>query len=408
MIPFRDFGAGKTAKKSLFVLFAGLFILTIVAVVTLSQKGKNRVDNPQATEDQDVRIFDLDLPAPKNASSSIWPCSKDKKASEQELLSGKYWACRFIQRHLTSPKDRIPAYFSTGLDEENGIRVVIVADQGMSDGTRKVLEQIKDFQPHLVIQNGDFDYQDNPKAWLAMIDQYLDVSVPFIAVLGNHDVKQYAEYQKRLAKRLKKGGFKDSCFGFVGVHFLCNLYGILVTSSPAGTIGTDPDDLQKELLKSYKHLTSSSSTQKLWRICSYHKVMKDYQVGVKPDESGFDIYETCRALGAMIANGHEHSYARTKNIFNYPLHEFSNSSSSDVVLDFSTNFAVVTGMGGYGRNPATLEARSNPWWAAIAASDDGALDGALYCTFYTAHHGSCYFKDTLGKIWDTFNVQNQH
>ena len=339
-------------------------------------------------------------------SSKKWPCSDGKKPSEDDLLSGAFWSCSFVHKNLDSPKDRIPK----SSKDKNALRVAYVSDQGMSNGTNLVMQQIAAFKPDLVIQNGDFDYQDDPKGWMKMIDSHLPVSVPFLAVIGNHDVKEYQEYQRRLVKRLKKGGFLDSCFGAIGIVYFCNIYGMLVTFSHAGTIGSGFDDLQESLMESYMDLVKSEPAAIKWRVCSFHKVMHDYQAGKKPDESGYEIYETCRKFGAMIVNGHEHSYSRTRNMLDYPGHVFDESGDPDQMqLRPGINFAVITGMGGFGRNPATEEARSNKWWAKIVAPDyeENVLDGALYCVYEGKTEASCEWKDTSGKVWDSFHIYNQ-
>ncbi|NIU00221.1 MAG: hypothetical protein GWN01_04580, partial [Nitrosopumilaceae archaeon] len=55
-------------------------------------------------------------------------------------------------------------------------------------------------------------------------------------------------------------------------------------------------------------------TESVWRICSWHKNMNAMQVGSKPDDTGWEVYEECRKGGAIVATGHEHSYSRTKTL----------------------------------------------------------------------------------------------
>ena len=73
-------------------------------------------------------------------------------------------------------------------------------------------------------------------------------------------------------------------------------------------IGSDYDSfIQKQL----------NDNDSNWRICSWHNDMKAMQSEVKPNETGWEVYESCKNGGAIIANAHAHSYARSKTLIDF-------------------------------------------------------------------------------------------
>lgn len=60
----------------------------------------------------------------------------------------------------------------------------------------------------------------------------------------------------------------------------------------------------------FRSLLSPYSSR--WLICSWHTNQRALQVGHKSDEAGWGVYEACAERGALIATGHEHSYARSR------------------------------------------------------------------------------------------------
>ena len=72
------------------------------------------------------------------------------------------------------------------------------------------------------------------------------------------------------------------------------------------------------------------------------------QVGGKSDEMGWEVYETCRRLGAIVETGHEHSYSRTKTLSNIQTQTVDSSCSSATALcvGLGRTFVNVVGLGG--------------------------------------------------------------
>ena len=129
----------------------------------------------------------------------------------------------------------------------------------------------------------------------------------------------------------------------------------------------------------------------------------DLQLGRKGYEVGWEAYEACRQAGAIIATGHEHSYARTHLMDSFESLSIA-SMSSTLRLEEGKSFAFVSGLGGYSIRD---QDRKGPWWAAVYTADQGANFGALFCQFLVdgdPNRASCYFKDIDGKVVDRFDI----
>lgn len=154
-------------------------------------------------------------------------------------------------------------------------------------------------------------------------------------------------------------------------------------------------------------LANDNST---WKICSWHKNMTAMQAGGKGDEQGWPDYNTCVKHGAIVATGHEHSYARSKTLTN-PQAQTVDPTCSDpksVCVGKGKSFVFVSGLGGHGirvrKAPASL-----PHWGSIYTSTEGATWGALFIVFNVGGDptkGRGYFKNVKGQIVDEFTITN--
>ncbi|MDH5472774.1 MAG: metallophosphoesterase [Gammaproteobacteria bacterium] len=273
-------------------------------------------------------------------------------------------------------------------------KVAFIGDQGPSANAISVLELIRDEGANMVLHQGDFDYQDNPDQWMQKIDGILGADFPYFASIGNHDVVAWQGYQSKLKTRLDqlKG---VSCSGDIGVNAACTYKGIFFVLSGIGTLGSAHIDyMQTALANSKAH----------WKICSWHKNQHLMQVGNKPDEVGWEAYETCRRAGAFIATGHHHSYSRTYLMSRFEQQVIA-SFSDHLTLKPGESFAFVSGLAGVSINTQLDGLGSNPWWASVYTSAENANYGALFCTFNPNRNeteANCYFKDIAGNIVDSF------
>jgi len=296
------------------------------------------------------------------------------------------------------PIDEARAANAEGL---RSLKVAFIGDQGSRDDARSVLQLIKSQGADLVLHQGDFDYGDDPDSWDDLITDVLGDEFPYFASVGNHDTKHFYGingYQAKLTSRLNK--ITDAhCIGDLGVRAACTFRGLFFILSGVGTIPHRPDD-PSHVAFIQEQLAQDKSN---WRICSWHKNQRMMQLGKKTDEVGWAAYEACRQGGAIIATGHEHSYARTHLMDSFPSLSVA-STSSTLRLEKGKSFAFVSGLGGLSiRN----QDREGSWWAAVYTSDQGANFGALFCTFFVdgePHQASCYFKDVDGAVPDRFDL----
>ena len=258
---------------------------------------------------------------------------------------------------------------------------------------------IRNEKTDMVLHSGDFDYLDDPTRWDDMISQVLGDDFPYFAPVGNHDVVAWPEYQRKLQERLARIDGAN-CKGDLGVNSSCTYKGLFFVLSGVGTLDSGRVSYIREAL------ASEGASESLWRICSWHKNRRLMQVGTKSDEVGWEPYDECRRGGAIIATGHEHSYSRTHLMSSFETQSIV-SKSAVLHVDEGKSFAFVSGLAGASIRGQDDQLASNPWWAAVHTSAQGANYGALFCNFNdngVANKAVCYFKDLNGVIADVFEV----
>lgn len=286
-------------------------------------------------------------------------------------------------------------------------KVAFIGDQGFGPDAVAVLDLIKDEGAEMVLHQGDFDYGNNPDKWDQQINDVLGPDFPYFASIGNHDTAAWRGYQQKLYERLDRitGA---SCSGDVGTISSCTYQGLFFILSSVGVSGSGHEAYIRGQL---------AQNPFIWRICSWHKNMRAMQVGGKGDATGYGVYEACREGGAIIANGHEHSYERTKTLINMQNRIVDPEwyMPDDVRLAEGASFMFVSGLGGRNiRNqkrclPDIPPYGCNGEWASIYASNQGANYGALFCSFNVKGQpdkAHCYFKDIDGVVPDAFDITN--
>lgn len=279
------------------------------------------------------------------------------------------------------------------------VKIAFIGDQGARSGATSVLELIRNEGADMVLHQGDFDYKDDPDLWMRQIDNVLGPTFPYFASVGNHDLVAWKGYQLKLESRLNniKGA---NCTGDLGVNSACTYKGVFFVLSGVGTLGSN----HVEYLKNNLNFSNAN-----WKICSWHKNQRLMQVGGKQDEVGWEAYETCRLAGAIVATGHEHSYSRTHLMSSFESQTIA-SKSNRLILSEGESFAFVSGLGGISIRPQVDNLGSNPWWASVYTSDEGANYGALFCSFNVKSNdkeAACYFKNIDGNVVDSFTIIKQ-
>ncbi|MFQ5556626.1 MAG: S-layer homology domain-containing protein [Acidimicrobiales bacterium] len=318
----------------------------------------------------------------------------------------------FFHRYKGSPVVTIdPSSPPCGAQTSSeGLTVAFIGDQGSGRDARAVLELIRDRGADMVLHQGDFDYKSDPDAWDQLISDVLGTGFPYFASVGNHDDSAWDGsdgYQAKLIERLARVP-EASCSGDLGVKSSCTFRGLFFILSGVGTMGSGHDTYIRDQL---------AQTNARWRICSWHKNQKEMQIGGKSSSTGWDVYEECRRQGAIIATAHEHSYERTRTLVDVSEQTVDPvwSSSDRVRVAPGATFVFVSGLGGKSVRdqerclPTSAPYGCNGEWASIYTSDQGAADGALFCSFgtdATAQEATCWFEDVDGNVPDRFTVSN--
>lgn len=284
----------------------------------------------------------------------------------------------------------------TSPETPENLTIAFLGDQGLGANARAVLRLVKSEGADMVLHQGDFDYEDDPQAWMAQIDAVLGPDFPYFAVVGNHDLPKWSGaggYQQLLEGRAKRQGIRWA--GEYGVQSSMTIRGIFIIFTAPGTMGQGHDRYIKDQL---------AANHAIWSICGWHKNMRRMQLGGKPDETGWGVYEEARTGGAIIATGHEHSYSRTHLLSDFT-HQTVASTSDTLVLTEGQTFAFVSGIGGKGLRRQVQP--DDDWWASIYATGQGATYGALFGVFNAggqANLARFYFKNIAGAIIDSFMV----
>lgn len=287
------------------------------------------------------------------------------------------------------------------------VKVAFIGDSGNGSAFGKVLDLVKAEQVDGVVHNGDFDYGLDPDGFFATVDGKLGASFPYFASVGNHDAPAWDSYAPYVTAHAQAAGVAfddanllDEKFAFMwkGIHF------VFVGQNGKNAEFTQFIDDQFQ-----------GSSESAWRVCGWHKNQKAMQIGGKGDEMGWGVYESCRAKGAIVTTGHEHSYERTKTLTNMTdqIVDPACSDPNKVCVAPGKTFAVVSGLGGVGIRdqerclPTTPPYGCKGEWASIYASDQNATYGALFIVFNDGGDPSkarAYFKNVDGAVIDQFEI----
>jgi len=172
------------------------------------------------------------------------------------------------------------------------------------------------------------------------------MAYPYFASVGNHDEPVWSGYQQKLIDRLARidGAV---CTGDIGVKASCTYNGLFFILSGAGTMGSGHANYIRDQM---------AADDSIWKICTWHKNMREMQVGEKSDETGWDVYEECRIAGAIIATGHEHSYERTRTLSSIQNQIIDSAwpDANNVRVGEGSSFVFVSGLGGLSIRTTTV------------------------------------------------------
>ena len=328
----------------------------------------------------------------------------DGQIDDGSFVSGIQW---LISNGIIIVEERLT---HTDID----LRVAFIADQGNTAESIAVLNLIKHEGAHMVLHQGDFDYDDDPDAWDRTISNVLGDNFPYFASIGHHDMKAWNGYQEKLYDRLKKNP-DAKCIGDLGIKSSCTYKGLFFLLMAPGDYTNDSD--YDSFIK--KQLNDNDF---YWNVCSWHNDMYVMQTETEPNETGFEVYESCKNGGAIIANAHWHFYARSNTLINIEnqITDPEWPESNKLRVEEGATFIFISGLGGNSVTPTTeidsLDSKIN-WkgsthkvydeWPINYAADQSATYGALFCTFNPGgqlNKAYCYFKNINGVIIDAFTI----
>jgi hypothetical protein len=271
---------------------------------------------------------------------------------------------------------------------EMGTRIAFFGDQGLKAVSHAALQLIKDEGADLVLHLGDFDYNDDPAAWKALMSEL--GTIPWLAVVGNHDTGQWNGYQQVIQEQLAT--IQDiQCVGEPGVQQACVFHGLQIVLSGIGLLGSGHEQFIGSQL---------DASAQLWRICGWHLNQRDMQLGDKSDQTGWNVHQECQQRGAMIVNGHEHSYGRTLTLSDVGNVGAGHGAAGDwdlLTLGAGKTFVTVNGMGGESLR-AYDEALhdDDTWWSDGYTNDAEINDGQ--------RTAAVNFLDPAGVVFLEFGV----
>jgi hypothetical protein len=248
-------------------------------------------------------------------------------------------------------------------------KVAFIGDTDQGGDFTSVLNLIKAEGAQAVMVQGDLTYSfHSAQSWVTAADGVLQsggTNIPYFAARGNHDWdwKMNNGLGAKLDAKLATWGVTADSDAPSNVNYSLTYKGLKMVFLDSGT-SSSLANYAKTQLANDKHY---------WKICAFHKNMRDTNVGPKDDEMSWGVYENCREAGAIVAQGHSHTYSRSKTV----------TADQALTLDSTCTdpFALCVGPGKHfffdssigGEDLRSLEQEDKPHWASSYSSDFGAL-----------------------------------
>lgn len=291
---------------------------------------------------------------------------------------------------------------------EPNLKVAFIGDTANGSSYNDVLNLIMQEGAQAMFVAGDMTYSSNPAAWWSATEAVVEQSYPVFLARGNHDDSSWSGF---LAEAATHRGGATHVAGPHDAAYKDIYRGLTAVAIKKGDTNTTVNNL-------------FGSDNHIWKVCYWHQNQNKLQVGGKGDEMGYGVFEACRQKGAIIINGHEHTYHRTKTLINTQTQTIDPSCASGSSLCVGPNrtFVSVVGTGGTGLRAqvrclptassppfASLNTSdaSCPIWASIYTTNQGATFGALFITFNVDGNpkkARAYYKAINGQVIDAFDI----
>jgi hypothetical protein len=297
---------------------------------------------------------------------------------------------------------------STGPSTDPNLKIAFVGDT--ADGTNwgNVLNLALAEGAHAVVVAGDMTYDADPAGWWSRTESVVGQSYPVFLARGNHDDTSWSGFLTEANNHL---GGATRVAGPHNAAYKTIFRGLNMVAIRKGDTSTTVNNL-------------FGSDSHVWKVCYWHQNQNKMQVGGKGDEMGWAVYEACRQKGAIVIQGHEHSYHRTKTMTNMTNQVIDStcSSGSSVCVGPGRTWTSVVGVGGTGLRsqvrctPTSATAPypslntsdpSCPIWASIYTTNQGVNYGAQFITFNVDGNpkkARSYYKTISGTTIDNFTI----
>lgn len=275
---------------------------------------------------------------------------------------------------------------------EPNLKVAFIGDTGTGADFRRVLQLIKREGADLVMVQGDLNYSFGGSAgpWFSVADAELAGEIPYFLAKGNHDT-DWRSFGSGMASRLQSLGLTPSGDP-VSANYAVDYKGLAVVMVSDSETSPSRADFIKQRFQNDNHA---------WRICSWHKNQRASNIGPKNDEMGWAVYENCRAAGAIVAQGHSHTYSRSRTLTNDAAQTVDPTCKDpfDLCVGGGRHFFFDSSVGGQDLRGPTTSVASKPYWGGTFT---GAF-GALFIEFNVdgdPNRARGYFKTTDDRIVD--------
>jgi hypothetical protein len=285
-----------------------------------------------------------------------------------------------------------------GISTDPNLKIAFIGDTSTGTNFRNVLNLIKSEDAQAVLVQGDMSYANSPSTWWSDVNSVLGSTFPVFISRGNHDDTVWTGYLPTANEHL---GGATRIVDAHDAHYKTTFRGLVIATIKQGDTGARITPF----LQNDPHV---------WKVCQWHQNQQAMQVGGKTNEMGWDVYETCRQLGAIIQTGHEHSYSRTKTLTNLTSQvvDASCSTPGTLCVGPGRTFANVSGLGGNSVRdqtrclPSTYPYGCNGEWAFIYTNQQNATYGAQFIVFNAGapNRATGYFKTVTGQTVDTFTI----
>jgi hypothetical protein len=299
----------------------------------------------------------------------------------------------------------VPEPVAGTLAPEPGATIAFIGDTGAGRDFERVLQLVKAEGAHALVHLGDATYVETASEFWAVVDRVLGHDFPYFLAQGNHDLPHWPALAEHGMGHVRRSGAQTDAVDAHDPRFTLRFRGLSLLF-----LGQAPRDDDPAYI-----VDRFSRDPHVWKLCNWHKNQRTLQLGGKSDEMGWGVYDSCRRMGAMIQNGHEHSYHRTKTLSSL-IEQRVDPTCADPARLCVRPGAVpvfVSGLGGRSIRdqerclPDRYPYGCNGEWAFVYASNQGARYGALFLTFNRdgdprRAHG--HFKNIDGQVVDTFEL----